>query len=324
MLSLLKSQDKLFLKDVIKVFRIQADISLNFKKDEILSNDLIKAFFSEISYGRRREKLPVFESNMFPDRPLCLNLHSTMSSFNCKNAYLLYDENCDIAMREGALAIRSYGQEMDLFNQLVFGKNDYDFEKKMGIGSDEYTKWQDLEKYTMPFTDLLLVDQFVFSDASLIESNYIPCLQSLHANKRIQTNIIVYTDYDQFEKGGRSFKIIERQTKKAVKEITGIKPTFTLIRVRKQRGHDSFSEHDRTIWTNYFRLYTGDSINHFDSMGKKITKGREIQLTSHLKEENLKLSNKLLEDIQSNIDSLGRKKSTQIEGDYISCVLKFN
>lgn len=89
------------------------------------------------------------------------------------------------------------------------------------------------------------------------------------------------------------------------------------------RGQKSFSEHDRTIWTNYFRIYTGDSINHFNSKGEKITKGREIQLSSHLKNENSKVSNKLIEDIQANINALGGKDSEQIKGDYISGILKF-
>ncbi|SFE50902.1 hypothetical protein [Thermophagus xiamenensis] len=89
------------------------------------------------------------------------------------------------------------------------------------------------------------------------------------------------------------------------------------------RGQKSFSEHDRTIWTNYFRIYTGDSINHFNSKGEKITKGHEIQLSSHLKNENSKVSNKLIEDIQANINTLGGKDSEQIKGDYISGILKF-
>lgn len=323
MLSLLKSEDKLFLEDVIKVFRNQVDIALNFSKDEILSNELIKAFFSKMTYGRKREKAPMFLDERFPERPLCNNLHTTLNSFNLKNGYLVNDENCDNTTTEGALAIKNKGQELNLFNQLVFGKSDYDFEKKMNIGGDEFNKWEDLKRFTMPFTDLLLIDQFVFSDASLIESNYIPCLKSLHANKCIQTNIIVYTDHDQFVKGGRSFKNIEKQTKEAVETITGIKPTFTLILVRKQRGQKSFSEHDRTIWTNYLRIYTGDSFNHFNSRGEKISTGREIHLSSHLKDENRKVSNKLIEDIQSNIKMLGGKSSAQIKGDCVSGILNF-
>ncbi|MBI9061970.1 MAG: hypothetical protein JEZ14_08265 [Marinilabiliaceae bacterium] len=246
-----------------------------------------------------------------------------MSVGELKSAYLLSGDCCDDLVEDGALAIKNLGHEVNLFNQFVFLKNDYDFEKKMGIGSVEYNKWSDLEKYTMPFTDILIIDQYVFSDASLIPSNYIKCLEALHAKKTIQTNIIVYTDFDQFNRGQRSPVQIAKATKKAVKQITGIKPTFTLVLVKKQRDVDSFSEHDRTIWTNYFRLYTGDSINHFNSAGEKITTGREIHLTSHLKEENRLLSDKLIDDLQDNITKMRGKDSAKIYGDYISSVLRF-
>jgi hypothetical protein len=62
--------------------------------------------------------------------------------------------------------------------------------------------------------------------------------------------------------------------RQAVESVTGIKLNFTLKNVRNQIGIPSYAENDRTIYTNYIRVYSGDTFNYFKANGSKHTKGR--------------------------------------------------
>ena len=74
-------------------------------------------------------------------------------------------------------------------------------------------------------------------------------------------------------------------------------------------------EHDRTIITNYKRIYSGDTFSFFNKQGDRITKGKEIGYSSFGNAENHKLGREVFNDLQKQIDSLKANNPDYIIGD---------
>ena len=137
------------------------------------------------------------------------------------------------------------------------------------------------------------------------------------ANTKCKVNIVLYTNNANI---GLRYEELSPIIRQAIESVNGIKPNFTLVKYRDQRDVKSYAEHDRTICTNYFRVYSGDTFNYFNATGEKVTKGREIHYSSFANMENHNLAFQLIADIQNNLKAL---PTDSVEGDKVSNYLKF-
>lgn len=210
------------------------------------------------------------------------------------------------------------GEEIEVLNRLFINQSDYLFEKKLKINGAKFKAWKDIEDFSMPLTDIIIIDPYITSDSSLFSSNLETLLKTLALKSNSKINVVIYTNRDKCV----PYEQISPVVRKAVKEVTSVSPKFTLVTYRDQRGQETKAEHDRTILTNYHRVYSGDTFNYFDGTGKVITKGRELSFSSLANYDNFNLSRELLQDLQNHIDFF-KVNNNGIEGDRKSNFLNF-
>lgn len=303
--------------DCLKTMQRQLDVFFNFGKSEIMNNELLSAWFRMFTSGVGENSVQRFLDEKFPSRPLKSNSYISFSKEELSSIYLIDDERFDSLAAKGALLIGKPGEEIEVFSKLFLTNNDYKFEKKLKIGGANFTSWLDLEKFSFNITDILFIDSYILSDPTLLEHNLLQLLKTLIAKSKCKVNIVVLANTD---KVNITYTELSAKIRESVEQITGIKPNFTLIKVRDQRGVKSSSEHDRTIFTNYSRVYSGDTFNYFRPDGNILTKGREIHISSFGDRENYDLSLELVEDIQLKLNDL---PENVVEGDKKSNFLYF-
>jgi hypothetical protein len=315
--SIISNRNHGLYNDLLKTMQKQLNISFNFSKDELIKNDVLMAWFKYFTAGMGENNKLTFSETLFPDRPLKSNTYIGFDKEQLSSIYLINDDRIQILKEKGAVLVGGPGEEFEVFNQIFFFHSDYKFEKKFKIGSAEFTQWNDLQNYSSAVSDILFIDAFILSDPSCIDVNFIPFLKILVNKSKCKLNIVLYVKHDLVNITYADLSIKVRQ---AVESVTGIKPNFTLIKVRDQRGVPSYAEHDRTIFTNYIRVYSGDTFNYFKADGSKLTKGREIHYSSFGDIENHKLALSLVDDIQNNLNEL---PADVAEGDKKSNFLNF-
>ena len=284
LLSLINSKTENLYNDCIKTLKKQLNVFFNFPKDELKQDDKLMSWFTDFSQGVGENNSFVFGNN-FPLRPLQSNFYKKFNIHQLSSIYLINDENADLLQNSGTILIGKPGEEISILNNLFINQNDYLFDKKWKIGSLHFKNWSDLNKYSLPLTDIIIVDPYVCSDQNLIQFNLLPFLKSITHKVKAKINIIIYTD----KNACLSYDYLSKEIRKTISKITGANPNFTLIKYTDIRGIPSKAEHDRTIFSNYLRIYSGDTINYFNSHGK-ITKGREIHYVSLARDENYYLA----------------------------------
>lgn len=316
--SFISDRDKDRYPDCLRLMQKQLDTYFNFKKEDIAENEGLTAWFKFFTQGVGKDSKQIFNEINFPERPIKSNTHVSLNPMQLSSVFLIDDERIDICIDAGVLLIGKPGDEVRLLSVLFLNQDDYSFDKKFRIGGSDFINWSDLQTYSFPISDILIVDPFILDDQSLIDSNIISYLKVLTIKSKSKLNIIIYTHRDKVR---ISYSEISRKVRACISSITGKSPNFTLITYIDQRGTTSFAEHDRTIFTNYFRVYSGDSFNYFHSNGSILTKGREIHYSGFGKKENHLLSLELINDIQKNIDEMS---VNAIEGDKKSNILYFS
>ncbi len=316
LVSLIKSRENNLYEDCSKLLKKQLNIFFNFSKDELKGNEILGAWIKTFSQGVGENNTINFNSS-FPTRPLKSNSTNTFSNEQLSYVYLLEDEDILKLKNSGTVLIGSVGEEIEVLNKLFFLQNDYLFEKKWRINDPNFTCWNNLRDYSLPLTDIIIADQFILknkdTDTDTLDCNLIQYLDVLSDVTNTKVNVVVVTnprnmDYD-FEQ--LKNKIIAKLTVQ-----TGKRPFVTLVKTSK--------DHDRTILTNYKRIYSGDTFNFWNNAGIKITKGREISYSSMARIENHEMGKGLLSDIQKIIDFLKGNNPAFIEGDKKSNYLDFS
>ena len=313
LINIYKQNEHRLRDDAIKTMKRQLDVHYNFSKNEAYSDEILSVLLPEFTSGLDEGIVHEFEPDGYTPFDLKSNLHSTHPDKH--GLFLLESDKVKLCQEKKGMMVYGLGEEFTLFNTLFLHKNDYDFHRLLGIGI-ELGQWADLTPYAQPFTDLILIDNFIYDDQSLVESNLLEMIRVLHHGKNVSTNIILFTQRSKFNGQPDDFR---RRIREAIKSVTQKNPNVTVIFWADQRGVESFAEHDRTAFTNYLRIYTGDSFNYFSSTGKKITKGRDLQLASLAKREYLIFTKRLISDLNKYIQDYQHN----VFGDKISNFLTF-
>jgi len=130
-----------------------------------------------------------------------------------------------------------------------------------------FSKWDQLSEYITPFTDLIMVDNYMF-DESLWDYNLFEILRLFSQKTPVKFNLLLVSFADNKKLIG--YANLGEKVKEKLKEM-GISCNFSLV-----LAPQTLKEHDRGIFTNYLRIKSGDSFVYFDKTGKYLTKGTDI------------------------------------------------
>ena len=173
--------------------------------------------------------------------------------------------------------------------------------------SNRLSSWEDLKGKLLPFHSLVMVDNYLLSQANKhanpVQDSIIPLLRSIMEGsglneKKIYITLICFHQYKKGKYEGKSDNDWEKKEKKKKEEL--IKKTITLSSDIKENLDchftnsnlfdysvaildDSSSFHDRIIITNGQFLTSGNSFGHyFNSKGKiKLKSPTILNLNSH-------------------------------------------
>lgn len=298
----------------------QLSLFFNFSKKSIKGDELIMPWFMLLTDGAGdAANFSFLDEYIVPARPINKSCLEAFTGNKFSAIFLINDPELNQLKNTGAVLVGGVGEEMDIFAKIYLNNNDYDFHKEILIGGPDFKRWLDLSKFNLPLTDIIFVDRFILADSSLISTNIIEYLKVLSEHSRHKVNIVFYVDKNKI---AIPIKNLIKLIKQEVAPITGIAPNITIIEYYEQAGQDTLGEHDRTIFTNYLRVKSGDTYNYFFANGKVKTKGREITYNSLAKKESHELAKTLISDLQINIDFLNANNNG-IHGDRKSNYLNF-
>ena len=297
----------------MKMLKKFCNIFFTFSKNDIISLEMndkqdIMQWLTQMSSGIVcDEKEHVKWDSAFPTRPII------MSSFNTEqltSIYCLSKENDTKLLdqiKKGNLIIASEGQEVETLSSLFF--EDFQFTKHIFY---EISSWNDLEKYTSPCTDIIIVDPYLLSSPELYNYNIYSLIKVL--SKRIKDsklNIVIFTLNTQYDKNTKlnlepDWDTIYSKIRKCAEKHTSFNVTFVTA------SKTTLQEHDRTIFTNYKFFTSGDTYNFFSSTGEILTNGRNLYVHSNVSKTNAEISKRFLKDMQKIIDRIKSKNNSSL------------
>ncbi|MDN3594650.1 hypothetical protein [Zunongwangia endophytica] len=310
-------EDELYI-DCEKLLKKQLDVKFNFPKEDLQADPKLMKWFQK-NFTQGVSKSMIYFDTGFPEKPLKPESTNTFNIDQLSSVYLLDDKDVPIFKVNGNIMIGGVGEEINTLQNLFFNQRDYLFDKTWKIGSNSFQKWSDLEPFSLPLTDILIVDPYVLCSQADCHNNLLPFLKSLVKCTKAKIDIVIYTNKEKCI----DYNIIAPVLKTTVKNITGTNPNLTIVTYTDRRGVPSRGEHDRTILMNYKRIKSGDTFNYFKSDGSIQTKGRELQYLSLARRENHELAKELINDLQGNVDFF-KRNHTNINGDKKSNFLNFN
>lgn len=256
----------------------------------------------------------------FPARPLDV---STFKGDQLMAVYCLSkdsDPKLESHAKKGNLLIACEGQEIETVSSLYFDALQYTKNIFHKISS-----WSDLEAYISPCTDIIIADQYIFSSPELYQKNIYSLIRVLCSKaKNAHVNIVVFTLKSNYSKQTKTefepaWDTIYTKIRKCAEKHSSLNVTFVTA------SKETLEEHDRTIFTNYKYISSGDSYNYFDSNDTKITTGRNLHVHSHAERDNEDDAKKFLADMQEIINSIkGKNNLSLIKKDGICNFLNFS
>lgn len=306
--------------DCNRMLRRHFDIHFNFPKEELKKHPDILSWIKVMNDGILGED-PVFSTTVFPPRPLKSNTHKDFDLAQLSAVYLLNDDRMGMLMNNGLIMYSEVGTEVEVLSSLIRDDVDYGFVKQLEV--KKMKNWDNLDSHMTPATDVIIVDQYLFSDNSIYENNaYTLIAKVCQRIRNAQANIVFFTPPDFYNRTTKNtftpnWGIIKSSIKQKVKSVTGQDPKITFVFSR------NLEEHDRTIFTNYQYLVSGDSFNYFDSQWRIITNGRYLNLHSVAHRAHYTTAMNFIADMQVILDDVKRLNSDNIKYDKESYYLKF-
>lgn len=256
----------------------------------------------------------------FPPRPISEDTHASFNKEQLSSVYMIDGENVHKWAETGCLLIAEKGKELDIIKNLQIAEA-FNPTKQFRIRS--MSDWSAFGKNSSPCTDIILVDQYVFSQSELeYEVNSYALLEQLCKwAKDTAINIVIFTLNEYKDGNSRSsvpFNTIKRKLKERLKDQIGIEPNITFVVLPGQE------QHDRTILTNYKMYTSGDSFKYFrDGANVSLcTHGEWMYISSLHDIDNLQNAKEFVTDLQKVIDKV-KGGLMSIIGDKKSFFLNF-
>ena len=256
----------------------------------------------------------------FPPRPVNNSIQETFTEEQLSSIYMIDGDNVADWANTGCLLIAEKGKELDVIKKLQIA-DAFSPTKQFRIRS--MSDWSTFGYNSSPCTDIILVDQYVFSQSEYeYDVNSYALLEQLSKwAKGTAVNIVIFTLKDY--KDGTTyynvpFTTISRKLKKKLGDLIGTEPNITFVILPGQE------QHDRTILTNYKMYTSGDSFKYFrDGANVSLcTHGEWMYISSLHDVDNLQNAKEFIHDLQDVIDKV-KGGLLSIQGDKKSFFLKF-
>lgn len=307
-------------KKYIQVIKNNFDtIWFNFVKD---TDDMVcSSFLEPFTSGNTTKKTPKIEylespDSIFPFRGKIKKMPEVQFTKDQLTSIYLINADKNVInhyKNKSGILIGGAGEEKEILDKIFLQNEDYKFDRKLMIAGKYFTewsknlkfnennvfnKWDDLKQYITPFSDIIFIDNYIMSDESDIDTNLIPFLKVLIGEQRninlvlfVSRNANHYVNVPPNINGTEWIRAhLENMKKILVRKLKfGKKGKITIIM--------SENFHDRTVLTNYLRIYSGDSFNYFRDDRTK-GKGDEIHLSSLADKDNLNFAEAFIAKIQ--------------------------
>ena len=262
------------------------------------NNVFHEAFFKHLTTGRGDSKIII--GNESPIHKEGVVLAKKPSTLYCLNGD--DESNKEIIENNNGFIISFLNNYKKQWERLSLVNHD----KTLTVREDAYIKsctlksWEELDNYLTKFTDVVIVDNYIFSREWLISSNFEKIMVQLNKATPIKFNLTIYTF--EGDKSKLNGSILMRKLDSIIEEHNINCNIQLIIADRKVK------EHDRGIFTNYLRIKSGDSFNYFDSQGRVKTNGTDISFASMAEPNERAAAMNVLYEVNENIKYLkGRK-----------------
>ena len=299
------------------------NLYFTFDKSELLkAKKEVKKFFeiwSRSATKNRNGKTNDWEIK-FPPRPVNCTIQESFTEEQLSSVYMIDGENVTDWANTGCLLIAEKGKELDIIKKFQISET---FKPTKQFSIRGMVDWSTIGNNSSPCTDIILVDQYVFSQSEIeYEVNSYALLEQLCKwIKDATVNIVIFTlrkykDVDRYTPVPSTG--IMRNLKRRLSNLVGVEPNITFVFMPDK------AKHDRTILTNY-RMYTsGDSFKYFKD-GKNVslcTHGDWLYINSLHDDDNLQNAKDYIHSLQDVIESV-KGGLMNIQGDKKSHFLKF-
>lgn len=299
------------------------NLYFTFDKSEILKakKEVKKNFdiWSRSATRNRNGKKNDWKIN-FPPRPVNNSIHETFTEEQLSSIYMIDGENVTQWANKGCLLIAEKGKELDTIKKLQIA-DAFNPTKQFRIRS--MVDWSTFGDNSSPCTDIILVDQYVFSQSEYeYDVNSYALLEQLCKwAKGATVNIVIFTLKDYKDVNSYypvPFVSITRNLKQKLGELIGAEPNITFVVLPGQE------QHDRTILTNYKMYTSGDSFKYFkDGTNVSLcTHGEWMYISSLHDLDNFQNAKEFISDLQDVIDKV-KGGLMSIQGDKKSFYLRF-
>lgn len=253
-----------------QILKRRCEIQFNFSKEDIEDNTNVKLWMTRMADGL---KFDISWSVNYPTRPLKANNIISDGKESLRSVYLLSGDDVAKLKSKGIVIVGDVGEEVDVLSSLWY--DDMQYIKDI---FDEINSWKDINKYTSPTSDILIIDNFLVHNEELIEYNLIELLKILCSHSKNQKISIVIVMERASSRNNEFYSQLVNDIENKIGNVVSSTPYVSIVAAHPKQ----LEEHDRSIITNYKMFVSGDSFNYFDSCGKKITKGRFLSVHSLL------------------------------------------
>ncbi|AYO57330.1 hypothetical protein CO230_03845 [Chryseobacterium sp. 6424] len=306
--SFLSSPKDKFFQNCLNLIQEELDLVFNFSKDELKKSELLMLIPKLLAEGRG-DNTHIFAPEKFPARTIKSNTHKDFDVHQLTSAFFIKDDNLAKLKDRSDILIADVGEEIELFTKLFLQNTKYFFEDVKTI--EKFGSWSYLKKHNVPYTDLIIVDNFLFKNEDNIEANLFPMLENfIGCTYRKKINIVIFVKQGEIN---LDLLEIQRKMKAAVAKFHEEEPNITIIQ--------SFMVHDRFILNNCFLINSGPTFNaYFYPTGKPMSKPDIISFRSIANKNYYDLYFQLLSKYQKILDNVDKQ---YIIGDKVSRFLNF-
>ena len=296
-------------EDIINLLKRQLSLQFNFELDNI-DEALEFQILEFIEAGGRIERgLTIsFKNGKDYTEPFCLE------NITKNNDVFLLESITNKVKKSNKVYSGTIGEEIDILSKLFLNKNDLSTHESITIGSDSFKSWRDIERYSTPFSTLLVVDRYMFKGSEtggnlgMFDYNLKEIIATLFKNINHRANLIFIYQINisvpltnlQYDEGPDQVKLRQK-----VKNATKIynkycpEPNISFVAVPKGQIKD---EHDRYIISDYIKIKSGDSIVYFDSQSNIISNSNDFDIYSLAKKQYESTTKNLVVKLNSTVN----------------------
>jgi hypothetical protein len=301
--SIVQSKDKDLFDDCMKLIRKNIDIHYNFSKEEFAKDPYMQLWFrcvtgqgveNKYKYSNRKDEV-------IPPRPLSgydyLPNHFGIYLINDKDA-------CTEIERHNCVLISEVGKELDTLKELL------DINESEEVFAKDVV-WKNYCP-NIPLTDILLCDNYYFSDLNVYQRNNNELIRVLASvPDDFPVNVVIITRAKEI-----STQIDVRYELKKMQDMVqqaskNEESAVTIVGIREEI-------HDRVLITNYYRINSTAGFQRHPRIKNDI----RFEIKSHAKGSNYDTSWKLIDEsyqrvMRNPVFCIGDKRSNYIDFDYI-------